>query len=193
MAVNTEVVIYPGKRTESKEFALLMEKITTQASGILYGCAVSLQNGVTIDVTAGWCVIRGRLIRVDAGSMTVELPQSGTVTYNLVLKIELSNTANPTTTYFTTETPSDSSDFNMSDGNAYLILGTVTASTTEIIEVTSSTLMPDASSLIGSIDALNTTVAAHTTKLGDLPGKIWISTATPSTQGNNGDLWFTVQ
>ena len=142
MAVKTDILVYSGKEITAQDFAILTEHITPQSSGVLYGCTVTSTNSSTIHVTSGWCVIRGRLIRVEEGDIEITIPSSETSTQFVVICADLSNDTTPCELYISPYVPDDSLDFNISHGQAYLKLAGFVLKPTGISDISNFEGMP---------------------------------------------------
>lgn len=133
---------YPNHETSPTDFCLLIEGLSLNASGKLSGVQVTNKNvyssGVgVVAVSAGWCVVRGRIIRIEAGDVDVSLASSGTQTKYVYLVVDLSSEENNSYLEVGTSVPSDSSDFNVSNGRAYLKLASMSVTSSAISSVSS--------------------------------------------------------
>lgn len=137
MAIQSDIRVFPGTMLRSQDFAILAEKITPHTSGILYGCTPTIKSTSIIHVTAGWIIIRGRIIRVEDGDLSATLPTSGTSTMYLVVTVDLSNADAPCTIDLASSVGTDSANFNVVSGKAYLSLGKVTIASTGLSSITS--------------------------------------------------------
>lgn len=144
------VSTYPNHEMSPTDFALLMESISLETKGKIAGVSVTNKNiysgGIgLVSVAAGWCLVRGRIIRIDAGDVEVSLAGSGTQTKYLVLAVNLSSDENTAVFSVETSVPSDSSSFNVSNGVAYLQLASMVVGTSTIQSVTSNAVLNFAS------------------------------------------------
>lgn len=137
MAVNIKV--FPGAELTDQEFALILSRLTPGQSGVIYGARASILETAanTVQFTAGWVLVRGRLITMDKTNVSVPLPTSGSVDYIIALKVSLSNEDNPVEIIVTEKLIADTSTFNVTKGTAYYPLATVTASTKGLSNVKS--------------------------------------------------------
>lgn len=135
------VLVYPGEEMTAQDFAMLIERVTPEVSGVLYGCTPTRQDSSTLHISAGWAVVRGRLVKITAGNIAVTLPSSGSGTRYIVLKVDLANDVTPTEIDIETYVPSDLPDFNVDALQAYLSLGSFTVSTSGISGIVASRKM----------------------------------------------------
>lgn len=158
MAVTANLKVYGGATMTAQDFALTMEQLTPSASGLVYGCAVSLSGTTTLNVAAGWAIVHGRIVQILAGSETITLPSSGTQRGQLYIKVDLSNTTTPCTveheTASTLTTLTDTDDFNVNSGTAYLQLATFDVSTSTVSNVVNT-----ASAVTGISDLVEDAIA----------------------------------
>ena len=150
MAINAELKVYPSKEITAQDFAIMMEHITPDISGILYGCTATISNASTIHVEAGWCIVRGRLVKIDAGDITVTLPSSGSQTKYLVLTVALGNASSPAVVSVEDSVPSDSANFNVTSGTAYLQMASFAVTSSGASGISTSALMKISSNRIYS-------------------------------------------
>lgn len=128
MAVGNDLLTYPEHSLSPQDFAIMLERATIIKTGILYGCTTTKASSNTVNVSAGWVAVRGRLVKLDSGTLTFSLPASGTVIYYALVKVDLANTEAPCSVYISTGMPADeTSDFNYSNGVAYCQLAKITA------------------------------------------------------------------
>ena len=125
MSVVTTIKVFQDASMSDQDFAILAETLTPSYSGILYGCDPTISNATTLHVAQGWVMVRGRLITITEGDMTVSLPTSATETKYLLLTVDLANAATPVTLTLADSIPTDSSNFNETTGIAYLSIATV--------------------------------------------------------------------
>lgn len=171
MAVDLSVDVFPHATMSSREFALMMEKSLTVASGIIYG-AVSSKGGATeIELTEGWAIVRGRIVHISSGTVSVSLDGiAGDETRYLVLSVNLENVDQPGDISVMLEVPEDTDDFNIVDGIAYLELASIALNTTGIDTVTPENPI---------------------TPVYETARNIFTETTDPtSSDGSDGDLWF---
>lgn len=148
MSIISTIKVFQDAEMTAQDFALTMEKITPKTSGIIYGCTPTMKNSTTVHVSSGWVVLRGRIVRIEEGDATVSLPSSGTITRYLVAKVDLANVDEPSSVTVAASVGTDSNNFNIVSGQAYLSLGTITIGTTSIMEVTGVTPMGSVSEVV---------------------------------------------
>lgn len=147
--ITASIKVYSSNELTAQDFAVLMEYVTPEVDGRLYGCKISA-DGTTVNLSSGWCILHGRLVRVGSGnSITVDKPSSGTINRHIVLCIDLANAK----VYLNARSsvPEDMNINHISTGDhirAYLDLGVVTIGTTGITEVTVNPLMRQKDMLI---------------------------------------------
>ena len=128
MAVGSDLLTYPGHTLTPQDFSIMLERATVIKTGILHGAAVTKSSSNVVNVTEGWVAVRGRLVKVEAGTLEFVLPASGSVDYYALVKVNLENTDAPAVVYISNGMPADeSADFNYSDGIAYCPLAKITA------------------------------------------------------------------
>ena len=136
MAINATLLTYPEATLTPQDFSIMLDKISVIPSGIMYGCAGTVQDQSTVKFAEGWVAVRGRLVKIDEGTVSFVLPASGTATYYVYVKVDLSNSVLPASIVSLTEAPSDeTSTFNYTNGKAYCLLATVTMSPIQITQV----------------------------------------------------------
>lgn len=135
---SVQLRVYPAAQMSAQDFALLLEKTTSKTTGVLHGCTVTTSATNSVNVTNGWAIIRGRIVRVNAGTVPVtNWPASGTVTRYLVIKVDLANSGAPVTISTNlTSVPSDYDNFNVVNGIAYLTLASITVGVNGVTGVT---------------------------------------------------------
>lgn len=131
----SNIKVYTGAEMTAQDFAILMEKVAPTTSGVLYGCTVSIKNSSTLHITTGWCLLKGRVVRIEEGDLTATLPGSGTITRYLVLTVDLANSSAPATVTLEASVGTDTTNFNIQSGQAYLSLGKITMGTSGISSV----------------------------------------------------------
>ena len=128
MAVGSDLLTYPEHSLSPQDFSIMLERATIIKTGILYGTSTTKASSNTVNVSDGWVAVRGRLVKIESGSLTFSLPASGEVIYYALVKVDLSNTDLPCTVYISNGMPSDETpDFNYSNGVAYCQLAKITA------------------------------------------------------------------
>lgn len=141
MAVTVHNTTFTGEAFTPLDFAVLIEHLCGHGSGILYGCEVKKTSDTAISVGEGWCLVKGRLIRVDGGSMNIALASSGTLTRYIRIKVDLSNASGSAVCENADSRGTDSSNFNVDKGVAYVTLATLSISNIAITSVTNEKLM----------------------------------------------------
>lgn len=137
MAVASTLLTFPGSHFTPQDFAIMLERVSTVKTGIMYGCKVTQLGSNSVSVAEGWVAVRGRLVKVESGSLTFALPSSGSATYYVLVKVDLANSDSPSTVYIASSLPTDeSADFNFNQyGVAYLNLATITTDPIEITQI----------------------------------------------------------
>ena len=171
MAVDVSVDVFPHAQMTSREFALMIEKSTTVASGIIYGAVASKGGATEIEITEGYALVRGRIVHIESGTISMSLDGvTGDETRHLVLSVNLENVDQPGDISVMLDVPTDTADFNMVDGIAYL----------EIAELAITTLGID------TITPMSPIVPAY-----EVSRNIFTETTDPTAaDGKDGDLWF---
>ena len=142
MAVGCELLTFPGQNFTPQDFSVMLDRVSIIKTGIIRGCRVAIAEGTTntLNVSEGWVAVRGRLVKIQNGAVSFQLPATGSATYYLLVKIDLANTALPASVYITDTLPDDETDdFNVSNGVAYCTLATVITDPLEVKQV----LTPD--------------------------------------------------
>lgn len=138
MAVTTTLTVYPGAEMKAQDMAMLLENVTPKTKGIVWGCQTTGTPGSSsVNVSSGWIIICGRLIRVEAGSLAVTLPETAsTITRYVEAKVDLENVSAPSSISIVTSPGTDTTNFNnTSDGKAYYTIATITANQAGITNV----------------------------------------------------------
>ena len=142
MAVNGELLVYPGQELTPQDFAIMMERISVIRSGILSGCTITFSETEenTLNVAEGYVFVRGRLVKVNAGTLDTSSLSSSVTTWYVYARLHLSEVegGDLCTVYVTDTAASDAtSEFNENDsGIAYATLATITVSGKQIKQVT---------------------------------------------------------
>lgn len=89
MAVTAELKIYPGATFSATDMAIYMEHVLPNSVGILTGCKLTKVDASTINIESGYCYVRGRLLKVNGGSLAIPMPTSETK-YSVVVQFSLS-------------------------------------------------------------------------------------------------------
>lgn len=156
---SVDIKVYHGKTMTAQDFALTLEHLSPVPKGIITGCSVTMINGSTLNITAGWCLLRGRIIAITTGDIGVRLLSEGSPkTQYLVIRVNLANatgTYGPIELQVLDSIPADDANFNENTGIAYLKLAQFTVSTTTISDLVSETPMtPTRAIRIGTADPL---------------------------------------
>lgn len=91
-----EIITYDEKTVQALHDALLYDGIIGN-DVILSGMELSELGGqnFTLDITAGYGVIQGRVFKFDGGSVDIAPPTSGTTNGQIIIQIDLSNDEEP--------------------------------------------------------------------------------------------------
>lgn len=91
-----EIITYDEKTVQAIHDALLYDGIIGN-DVILSGMEMNELGGAnfTLDITAGYGVIQGRVFKFDGGSVDVAPPTSGTTNGQIIIQIDLSNDEEP--------------------------------------------------------------------------------------------------
>lgn len=137
MAVSSTLLTYPGASFTPQDFAIMLERVSIVKTGIMYGCNVTALGTNSVSVAEGWVAVRGRLVKVETGSLNFALPSSGSATYYVLVKIDLANSDSPSSVYISNALPDDESeDFNFNQyGIAYFCLATITTDPLTITQI----------------------------------------------------------
>lgn len=137
MAVASTLLTFPGSHFTPQDFAIMLERVSTIKTGILYGCKVTVAGTNSVNVAEGWVAVRGRLAKIEPGNLSFALPSSGSATYYVLVRVDLANADSPSTVYIANALPTDESeDFNFNQyGIAYLNLATITTDPISITQV----------------------------------------------------------
>lgn len=197
MSVEAEVKVYPRTRMTSSEFALTLEKCMTAHSGVMYGCRLSAQSVSEIGITAGWVLMRGRVVCIENGTLSVSvedvLNNGGTIISSndgsgnaytawnkVVAHINLDDEDNPVEIRALTSDSEmsgspEATDFNVTGGHSWCLLGEYRFKQTGGNWVATE---------VRTVDPL---VPAY-----ENARTIYTRTSAPSSNsiGNNGDIWF---
>lgn len=139
MAVSCELLTYPDHTFTPQDFSIMLERVSMVKTGIMSGCEVAAVIGSTnqVSVSAGWVAVRGRLVKLESGTLSFTLPQTGTATRYVLVTVNLENTSSPATVTVENSMPSDETTyFNEQNGKAYCVLATIDTSTLNITQIT---------------------------------------------------------
>lgn len=150
MAINASIKVYPGAEITARDFAILVDSLSPESDGRIIGCSVS-GSGTSVTVTSGWCLLHGRLVRVNGSGtgLTVSKPGSGTRTRYVVLGIDL--VTGDVSLAAMSSIPEDTENFNTASGSsimAYLNLATLTIGPNGITKVVKTPIMRQHDNLI---------------------------------------------
>lgn len=167
--MDVEIKVFTGHEMTSQDFAILIETMFPGRSGIIYGCNISVSDARSglLHISAGWAIVRGRLVYINAGDLQISLPTS-TQTKYIVLKISLSSTDKPAVVEAVDTVETDTKDFNQSAGTARLVLASITAQNTGLVASSLETLKA-----IPSSPTIRTGTAAPDNNVG-VDGDIYI-------------------
>jgi len=137
MAVASTLLTFPGSHFTPQDFSIMLERVSTIKTGILHGCKVTVAGTNSVNVAEGWVAVRGRLAKIETGTLSFALPSSGSATYYVLVRVDLANADSPSTVYIANALPTDESeDFNFNQyGIAYLNLATITTDPISITQV----------------------------------------------------------
>lgn len=137
MAVGSTLLTFPGATFTPQDFSIMLERVSVVKTGILFGCKVEALSTNSVSVAEGWYAVRGRLIKIQNGSLSFSLPASGSATYYILVKVDLANADSPSSVYIASSLPSDESEnFNYVQGGvAYGILATIITDPLTITQV----------------------------------------------------------
>lgn len=124
-----ELKVYTGHEMTARDFALLIEKMFPGRSGILYGCGLNIKDSSSniVHVANGWLTIRGRVVEVNEGDITITLPTESK-TFYIYAAVRLSDANNLACIEVSDQFMSDTATFNQSGtGTAYFKMATITA------------------------------------------------------------------
>lgn len=136
MAVNGNLLVYPGQELTPQDFAIMMERISVIRSGIISGCEVSFDENEPsiLNVKEGYVFIRGRLVRINIGTLDTSTLSTTAESWFVYARLHLDN-AQPEiedlcTVFVTDSVPTDATEsFNESNtGIAYATLATIKVS-----------------------------------------------------------------
>lgn len=133
--MSAELITYPDHTLTDQDFSLVIEHLSPNSSGILYGCSFGY-NTSTVVVSEGWCIVCGRLVKVAKETLSVTLPSSGTSTMYVCVVVDLSNSETPAQLKVSSSIPSTTTDFNVQNGTAYFSLGSISVSSSGIKSMT---------------------------------------------------------
>lgn len=137
MEVGSTLLTFPDANFTPQDFSIMLERISAIKTGILHGCVVTPLGTNSVSVAEGWVAVRGRLVKVEEGSLTFALPATGSMTYYVLLKVDLANTDAPSSVYIADALPQDESeDFNYDqNGIAYCLMATIVTDPLTITQV----------------------------------------------------------
>lgn len=145
MAVNGELLVYPGQELTPQDFAIMMERISVIQSGILSGCTITFSETTsnTLNVAAGYVFIKGRLVKVLEGTLDTSSLSKSAASWFVYAEIHLGGDLTiieePVSIYVSDTTPrnADTENFNANnEGYATAILATINPSTNVVSQVT---------------------------------------------------------
>jgi hypothetical protein len=143
MAVNGELLVYPGQELTPQDFAIMMERISVIRSGILSGCTITFSEteSNTLNVAEGYAFVRGRLVKVNAGTLDTSNLSTSATSWFVYVRLHINPDVPPVdicTVYATDTEPTDATEtFNEGgDGIAYATLATIKVSDRSITQFT---------------------------------------------------------
>ena len=131
MAVNGEILVYPGQELTPQDFAIMMERISVIGSGIVKGCTVAFSETAsnTINVGEGYVLVRGRLARIETGTLSTSSLSASAEKWYVYARVHLEEIepADLFTVYITDTEQSDATaTFNETNqGIAYATLAII--------------------------------------------------------------------
>jgi hypothetical protein len=151
MAVNGELLVYPGQELTPQDFAMMMERISVIRSGILNGCEVTFEENESgektsiLNIEKGYVFVRGRLIKVNKGTLDTSSLSATASSWFVYARVHL-NDIEPSpedlcTIFVTDSVPTDETEsFNEENtGVAYATIATIKVSDKTINQ----TFMPE--------------------------------------------------
>lgn len=155
------VTTFQGNSMTPTDFSLALENISLAAKGKLSGVAVHLSSGNVV-VDDGWCVVKGRIIRVSHGELE-NIQGSGTQTKYVYLSVDLS-TNDPATISVGDSVPTDGDNFNSAGTRAYLQLASLVVDSTGVVSCTNIGQLDMKAHMVQSADLVTTTTAVNVVK-----------------------------
>lgn len=132
MSVTAEIKIFPGKEMRAVEMAEVLDACTIANGGIIQGCAITYnQQAQTLSMASGYIMILGRLAAITGG----EIDQFPTLSAESNCRLMAVCDLKADTPFYVrllseaefnalAQSASTVSEFNASDGIAYITLGT---------------------------------------------------------------------
>lgn len=146
MAINIEIPVRPEGTMTSQDFAIMADYMNRQKSDKLYGCRVTMVDNTTLAISDGWCIVRGRIVRINQGTYNFTASQlqafgnaGESSTWYVLVKVDLTSPIMDNSgIVIQNGRPNDSSDFNFGSTNAaaYLPLAYFNANSTGVISDT---------------------------------------------------------
>ena len=144
MAVNGELLVYPGQELTPQDFAIMMERISVIQSGILSGCTIAFSETAsnTLNVAAGYVFIKGRLVKVNEGTLDTSSLSASATSWFVYAELHLNGeliVEEPVSVYAsdTTQRNADTENFNVNNsGYATAVLATINPTSKEIKQIT---------------------------------------------------------
>lgn len=133
MAVNGELLVYPGQELTPQDFAIMMERISVIRSGILSGCTIAFSETESnqLNVEGGYVFVKGRLLKVEAGTLDTSNLSASAASWFVYAKVHLAEVepADIVTIFVTETAATDEGDLNSdAGGTAYATLATIKVS-----------------------------------------------------------------
>jgi hypothetical protein len=148
MAVNGELLVYPGQELTPQDFAMMMERISVIKSGILSGCEVTFEENESgektsiLNVGKGYVFVRGRLVSIRNGTLDTSSLSSTAESWFVYARLHIddaqSSIEDLCTVFVTDTAPTDATEsFNEENtGIAYATLATIKVSDKSIKQST---------------------------------------------------------
>jgi len=132
------LVTFSGETVTPTDDGVLYEA-ALPASGIIYGCEVTVPSANTLRIATGYAIICGRFVEVTATDVQVVLSPSGTLSGQLYLHMDLSDAGEPLSVRYETGsslTPmQQDANVNIANGIYELQLATFKVSTSAITDL----------------------------------------------------------
>lgn len=157
------VTTFQGNSMTPTDFSLALEKISLGAKGKLSGVGV-MQTAVNmVSVGDGWCIVKGRIVRVAAGDLAVSFSSSGNQNKFVILSVDLS-TNEPGVISIMNSEPTDGDNFNSGGTRAYLKLATITVGPSSIVSCANADLLDMKAFITQETDLVTSSTAVSVVK-----------------------------
>lgn len=132
------LVTFSGETVTPTDDGVLYEA-ALPASGIIYGCNVTIADASTLRVATGYAIICGRFVEITATDVPVVLSSSGTLLGQIYLHMDLSDSGEPLSVRYetgTTLTPmQQDANVNITNGVYEMQLATFRVNTSTILDL----------------------------------------------------------